>query len=109
MIGDERDGRVQIKDIIDGTSKTILIVDAKRDIPWTKPEDIEIDADPTKPLPTFGGYFENGLIASGICRRNVEVDFAILPIPKQFYEPISTIAGRKPVDLIKPQSKPTCQ
>jgi beta-lactamase regulating signal transducer with metallopeptidase domain len=44
--------------ITDGTSNTIMAVEAKRDIPWTKPEDIAYDA--TKPLPKFGGYFPEG-------------------------------------------------
>jgi hypothetical protein len=29
------------------------VVEAERDIPWTKPEDIAYD--PAKPLPKFGG------------------------------------------------------
>jgi beta-lactamase regulating signal transducer with metallopeptidase domain len=29
--------------ITDGTSNTIMVVDAKKDIPWTKPEDITLD------------------------------------------------------------------
>ena len=33
-------------------------MEAKRDIPWTKPEDIAYD--PEKPLPELGGYFEDG-------------------------------------------------
>jgi len=44
-----------IRKITDGTSNTIMFVDAKRDIPWTKPEDIDVPAD--KPLPKFGGWF----------------------------------------------------
>lgn len=39
--------------ITDGTSNTILVVEAKRDIPWTKPEDIPFDKD--QPLPKMGG------------------------------------------------------
>ena len=38
--------------ILDGTSNTIAIVEARRDIPWTQPTDIEYSAD--KPLPQFG-------------------------------------------------------
>lgn len=48
--------------ITDGTSNTILLVEAKRDIPWTKPEDIPYD--PKAPLPELGGYFENGFNAA---------------------------------------------
>lgn len=33
----------RMADITDGTSNTIAIVDAKKDIPWTKPEDLAID------------------------------------------------------------------
>jgi type II secretory pathway pseudopilin PulG len=43
------------KEITDGLANTILLVEAKRDIPWTKPEDILYD--PDKPLPELGGYF----------------------------------------------------
>jgi hypothetical protein len=46
------------REIIDGSSRTIVFVEAKRDIPWTKPEDIEIDPDAAKPLPKLGGFFD---------------------------------------------------
>lgn len=45
------------KDITDGTSNTIAIVEAERDIPWTKPEDISYDG---KKLPQFGGFHIGG-------------------------------------------------
>jgi hypothetical protein len=50
-------------EIPDGTSNTILAVEAKRDIPWTKPEDIAFDAD--KELPKLGGFAPNGFGAAG--------------------------------------------
>lgn len=50
-----------LAEILDGTSNTIAIVEAKRSVPWTKPEDIEYDAD--KPLPKFGGIHPGGFIA----------------------------------------------
>lgn len=43
--------------IRDGAANTILLVEAKRDIPWTKPQDISYD--PEKPLPELGGYFKD--------------------------------------------------
>lgn len=50
----------KIRDFIDGTSNTILIVGAQREIPWTKPEDIPFD--PKKDLPKFGGYHPQGFL-----------------------------------------------
>lgn len=47
----EGSGRVKINDITDGTSNTLMIIEAKQGIPWTKPEDIPFDA--RKPSPEF--------------------------------------------------------
>ena len=38
-----------------------MTVEAKRDVPWTKPEDIPYD--PAKPLPEFGGFTDEGFDA----------------------------------------------
>jgi hypothetical protein len=48
------DGKKGIRstDIIDGTSNTIMIVEASKAVPWTKPEDVPYD--PAKPLPKLG-------------------------------------------------------
>lgn len=43
---------VRISKITDGTSPTLAVVEAKRDIPWTKPEDISYD--PAAKLPELG-------------------------------------------------------
>ncbi len=42
--------------IRDGAPTTILFVEVKRPIPWTKPEDIPYSAE--KPLPELGGYYD---------------------------------------------------
>jgi hypothetical protein len=42
----------------DGTSNTILIAEAARGVPWTKPEDLPFD--PQAPLPALGGHFRGG-------------------------------------------------
>ncbi len=47
---------VKIQDITDGTSNTIIIVEAKKAVPWTKPEDVSFDAG--KLVPKLGGLFE---------------------------------------------------
>lgn len=48
--------------ITDGTSNTLMFVEAKREIPWTKPEDIPYDKE--KPLPKLGGHYPDGFIAA---------------------------------------------
>jgi hypothetical protein len=45
----------------DGTSNTILIIEAEKAVPWTKPADLEFDQD--KDLPKLGGMFEKGFHA----------------------------------------------
>jgi hypothetical protein len=52
---------IQIQDITDGTSNTILIVEAASAVPWTKPEDLPYD--PDKPLPKLGGVTPGGFHA----------------------------------------------
>jgi hypothetical protein len=46
----------------DGTSNTILIVEAEDAVPWTKPADLTYD--PKKDLPKFGGQFKEGFHAA---------------------------------------------
>ncbi len=57
----ERSTGVRIRDFTDGTSNTIFVVQAKREIPWTKPEDISFE--PETPLPRLGGFFAEGVHA----------------------------------------------
>jgi hypothetical protein len=46
----------------DGTSNTILIVEAGEAVPWSKPADVAYS--PDKPLPKFGGLFKEGFQAA---------------------------------------------
>lgn len=60
---------VKIRDMIDGTSNTALLFDAKRAIPWTKPQDIKYS--PDEDVPALGGYESGGfnaLLSDGAVR-----------------------------------------
>jgi hypothetical protein len=46
-------------DFSDGTSNTILLVEAGKPVPWTKPEDLAYD--PGQPLPDLYGIFSDGI------------------------------------------------
>lgn len=52
------DGRrgTAFNEVRDSLHNTIMVVEASRDIPWTKPEDIPYDAH--KALPQLGGYLD---------------------------------------------------
>jgi hypothetical protein len=54
-------GGTNIPDITDGTSNTLLAVEADRPVPWTKPEDIPFD--PNGALPKLGGFDPEGFNA----------------------------------------------
>jgi hypothetical protein len=57
---------VSISEVMDRTNMTVMVVETKRDIPWTKPVDIRYDTQ--GPLPQLGGFHENGfnvLVATG--------------------------------------------
>jgi len=87
-------------DILDGTSNTILFVEAKREIPWTKPEDIPFEqATPSQ----LGGFANNGFnaaFADGSVRflQNT-VDAALLKY-------LITRAGGEVVDFDAGQNPP---
>lgn len=48
----------RVRDVADGSANTIALVEARRDIPWTKPEDIPYST--AEPLPTLGGWHAGG-------------------------------------------------
>jgi RNA polymerase sigma factor (sigma-70 family) len=48
----------RIVDITDGTSNTIMMIEARDAVPWTRPADLDFDA--KKPLPRLGGVFPEG-------------------------------------------------
>jgi RNA polymerase sigma factor (sigma-70 family) len=48
------------EDVTDERSSTLMVVEAAKPVPWTKPEDLPFDNDLEKPLPKLGGQFENG-------------------------------------------------
>jgi hypothetical protein len=50
--------KITFADILDGTSNTIMVVEAADPVIWTKPDDLTYD--PNQPVPRLGGHFRRG-------------------------------------------------
>jgi len=62
----EGDEGTRLEHITDGMHRTLMVVEAAKPVPWTKPEDLPFAKE--KPLPKLGGLFEDGfniLLADG--------------------------------------------
>jgi RNA polymerase sigma factor (sigma-70 family) len=85
-------------DITDGFSNTILIVEAPEAVDWTKPEELEYDAE--KPLPKLGGKPRaNGTL---VCIADGSVRMLPTTIPEKTLRALITPAGG---EKIEPEEK----
>jgi len=82
----------EFADIRDGMSNTILTVEAVRDIPWTKPEDIAFD--PNQPLPAIGGFNPDG---TNVGFADGSVRFMSKLVDSAMLKSLITKAGREPI------------
>jgi hypothetical protein len=57
----ETNQTVNIRSVTDGTSNTLMVVEALHPVPWTKPEDLSFPAG--RPLLKLGGQFKDGFLA----------------------------------------------
>jgi hypothetical protein len=89
MFPPEKEG-LRIRDVLDGTSNTIFLIDAddSRAVPWTKPEDLEVDlSDPMKDLSL---RFESGILMAFV---DGSVRFLQKKIDKATLKALFTRAG----------------
>ncbi len=68
----------RLLDFTDGTSNTLLIVEADQAVPWTKPD--ELPFNPNQPVPPIKGHWSGGFLA-------VTADGAVRMIDRKLSEP----------------------
>jgi prepilin-type processing-associated H-X9-DG protein len=83
----------RMADITDGTSNTIMFIETKGGVEWSKPGDIPFDAD--KPLSKVGGLHAHGTNAA-FCDGSVR--FLIETIKETTLKALVTIAGGEVID-----------
>jgi hypothetical protein len=87
--------KMRIVDITDGTSFTLLIVEAGEAVSWTSPDDLPYD--PSRPLPMLGGIFHDGFQAVFADGRSVR--FLPRNIPPDTLRALITPGGGEDVRL----------
>ncbi|MBL9124201.1 MAG: DUF1559 domain-containing protein [Planctomycetaceae bacterium] len=88
----------KLREITDGTSNTITVIEMKTNIPWTKPEDLPFD--PSKDLPKIEGYHPGGGgtgFVAGFADGHVR--FVSPNVDAELLKKLMTIDGREPVSL----------
>jgi RNA polymerase sigma factor (sigma-70 family) len=70
--------KMTITDITDGTSNTILVIEAKDPVVWTKPADLVFPKEKDK-FPAVGGHFKD-VVLVGLCDGSVRYLPASLPV-----------------------------
>jgi hypothetical protein len=89
----EGEKAMRVGDAKDGLANTLCVVESKRDVPWTKPEDIPYD--PQQPLPKLGGYYEGAFF---IGKADGAAVFLDASIGEAQFRALVSCAGREPLE-----------
>jgi RNA polymerase sigma factor (sigma-70 family) len=86
--------KITLNGITDGTSNTVLAVEAKDPVPWTKPADLTMPKDKDK-LPGLGGLFKSGM---NVLFFDGSVRFMPRDVSAESFRKLVTPAGGEVVD-----------
>lgn len=82
----------RLRDIKDGTSKTLAFVEANREIPWTKPEDVQVEPGLQKRL---GGWHSGDIFIAA--RGDASVQAISRNIDEKVFQALLSANGAEPI------------
>lgn len=85
---------VRLRDFRDGVSNTIVVVESRQGVPWTKPSDIEVR--PDSDVPSFGGFDRSGAL---VLLADTAVTFLPNSVPQASLRAFVTRAGGERISL----------
>ncbi|HVU88409.1 MAG TPA: DUF1559 domain-containing protein [Pirellulales bacterium] len=87
-------GTKSLSEIADGPATTLLVVETRRNVPWSKPDDVAIGAD-GKPVGRLGGIHPGGVV---FCTADGQGHFLRDATLAAALPALITIGGQEPVD-----------
>jgi uncharacterized protein (TIGR03067 family) len=96
-----RTTKMTLEDIGDGTSNTLLVIEAKEPVIWTKPDDLPLPKDKKDKMPAVGGMFKNGMLVL-FCDGSVQ--FLRRDLAPDVLRALVTPNGKEEIDLEKLQA-----
>jgi hypothetical protein len=90
-------GTKSLSEITDGPATTLLVTETRRNLPWTKPDDLMADAT-GKPSGKLGGVHPGGVI---FCTADGKAHFVRDAVLVTLTPALFTIAGQEPLDAAR--------
>jgi prepilin-type processing-associated H-X9-DG protein len=85
----------KITEVTDGTTRTLMVVEAQQEVPWTKPEDLSFDP---AAAPSLFGAGSSHPLGFNVLMGDGSVQFIRNTVPLNVFRALITRAGGEVID-----------